>query len=241
MVKKPLIKLNKDFNPGEAKWCDEHGRLECTKWSRQRDQPCHGPAIRGTANCKTHSGGKITAMAKGEARINAWSALGESARTISASTAVMAMLQQSWLRAAVYSELLRRQVAAEGDMTEGLEQGGAEGEAPKTGGLVGYRYGMGGKEGILYRQGEAPRELVQLEAAERDRVVKYAKVAHDMGISDRLTAMAERWGEEVVNRLMLIMANLGLTPEQESKVPALIQAHLGTFELEGASEAEVPK
>jgi hypothetical protein len=237
-MKKPKVKLGKDFNPGEARWCDDHTRLECTGMSRQSGRECHAPALRGTNRCGIHSGGKRIARAKGAAKISAWSALGEAARSVSASTAVMAMLQQSWLRAAIYGEMLRRQVVTDGEAGSGIETGDAEAEgAPDvpggTGGLVGYRYGMGGKEGILYRQGEAARELVQLEAAERDRVVKYAKTAHDMGISDRMTALAERWGEEVVSRIMLIMDNLGLTPEQEMKVPALVQAHLASIDLEG--------
>jgi len=101
-----------------------------------------------------------------------------------------------------------------------------------TNGLIGYRYGMGGKEGILYQQSEEVRALVRLEAEERDRVVKYAKVAHDMGISERITSLAERWGDVVAGRVVNLLDALQLTPEQLALVPDLLALHLGSIDLD---------
>lgn len=217
-------------NPGGARWCDNHTRLECTA-NKSRDRGiCHGPAVRGTDKCTTHSGvTRQVAMVKGEARINAWSAIGRApdAGAIDSSAAVLGMLQQSWMRAHLYGALLQAQVERDGTDEAALEGG----EAEKANGLIGYRFGAAGKDGNIYAVSEEARALVGLEAQERDRVVKYAKVAHDMGISERMTSMAERWGEQVVNRLVIILGGLNLTPEQEALVPALIQAHLGSIEL----------
>jgi hypothetical protein len=134
----------------------------------------------------------------------------------------------TYLRLGAYSELLRRQVAKDGDQAEDLQ----ETDAPDASGLIGFRYGMGGKDGITYVQTEEIRALVALEAAERDRVVKYAKTAHDMGISDRLTSIAERWGDIVAGRIATMLDALQLTDEQAAMVPALLQTHLGSIEME---------
>lgn len=169
------------------------------------------------------------ARAKGEARITAWSALGGSP-DIDYRMAVLGVLHMTWLRLGAYGELLRRQVATEGDIPEGSEDFDPT-EEPKSSGLIGHRYGAGGKDGVIYVQSEEVRALVMLEAAERDRVVKYAKTAHDMGISDRLTSLAERWGDVVASRITLMLDALDLTPEQQAKMPALITTHLANIDV----------
>lgn len=224
-------RLNRENNPGNAKWCEEHNRLECTKRRSKGRGPCHGPAVRGIDACKTHGGVSVAvAQAKGEARITAWSAIGDAAKTVDYRMAVLGVLQMSWLRLAAYSELLRKQVVNEqGD----IETPGAieDGEAQENTGLIGYRFGAAGKDGNIYAVSEETRALVLLESQERDRVVKYAKTAHDMGISDRLTSLAERWGDVVATRITLMLDALDLTPEQAERVPVLIQAHLGSIDM----------
>jgi hypothetical protein len=139
----------------------------------------------------------------------------------------MGMLNQSWLRATALSELLRRQVVKDGEAAGEL----AEDDNPDMSGLIGFRYGAAGKDGNIFAQSEEARALVVLEAQERDRVVKYAAEAHKMGISERETELAERWGDLVITRLMNVLDALSLTPEQERRVPGLIQAHLGRIEV----------
>lgn len=224
------VAVSKDFNPGNARWCETHNRMECTKNRSKGRGPCHALAIRGTQACTTHVGVKTdVAKAKGEARITAWTAVGTGAETVDYKMAVLGVLQMSWLRLAAYSELLRRQVTAEHREPD-LEGFDPESEVEKSG-LVGFRYGAAGKDGNIYAVSEEVRALVTLESAERDRVVKYAKTAHDMGISDRLTNLAERWGDVVATRITLILEGLALSPEQSDRVPALIQAHLGSIDM----------
>lgn len=176
------------------------------------------------------------AKAQGEARITAWSATGGSP-DVDYRMAVLGVLQMTWLRLAAYSELLRRQVAIEGEVIEGDIADFDPSEEQKTSGLIGFRYGAAGRDGTVYVQSEEVRALVMLESAERDRVVKYAKTAHDMGISDRLTSLAERWGDIVASRISLILDSLDLSPEQQAKVPNLITAHLGSIDM---GVAELP-
>ena len=227
--------LGEHNNPGEARWCDDHKRLECTKRrsARQGTGQCHAFAVRGTNTCKTHGGHRLDVLrAKGQARITAWSAIGSppNGQRLEPGMAVLGMLQMSWLRAAAYGELLRQQVVTETPPEPDSEGFDPEGD-PQATGLIGYRYGAAGKDGTIYAVSEEVRALVALESAERDRVVKFAKTAHDMGISERLTGLAERWGDVVVTRIMLVLDALNLTPEQEAMVPALIQAHLGQIDV----------
>lgn len=231
------VKLNAENNPGAARWCGDHNRLECVKQRSKGRGDCHGPSVRGLNTCKIHSGYRIaTAQAKGQARITAWSAIGEPAggKTLDSGMAVLGMLQMTWLRAAAYGELLRQQVVKEGAGEVEI----SEGDFGDASGLIGFRFGAAGKDGAIYAVSEEVRALVGLEAAERDRVVKFAKVAHDMGISERITSLAERWGDVVVTRIMALLQGLDLTADQEARVPELIQAHLGSIDVGGTGDQE---
>jgi len=235
MVHVPGPKLDRENNPGNARWCEDHRRLECTKKSkRNADDVCHGPPIRGMDACKHHTGMKRPlAKAKGLVTINVWSAEGEhpNGKAPDSGMVVLALLQQSWMRCAAYGELLRIQVMADGAGDAINAEGFNPEDHVEVGGLIGFRYGAAGKEGHIYAVSEEARALVKLESEERDRAVKYAETAHKMGISTRLTDLAEKWGDAVVGRIMLVIAGLGLTPEQETLVPNLIQAHLSEIEI----------
>jgi hypothetical protein len=226
--------LDKNNNPGKARWCEDHGRLECTRNRTKGRGQCHQAAVRGTNACKNHSGYSLAVTkAQGESRITAWSPVGEVV-AVDASAAVLGVLQMTHLRLATYSELLRRQVVVDGDTAGDMQ----ETDSPEASGLIGHRYGMGGKDGITYIQTEEVRALVTLEAAERDRVVKYAKTAHDMGISDRLTNLAERWGDIVATRISLMLDSLNLSPDQAALVPQLLQLHLGSIDMSALGSSE---
>jgi|SRR6187549_1051971 len=228
------IRTTEDFNPGHARWCPEHTRLECTAQRRKNRGQCHQLARKGTDKCRTHAGysGNIH-RAQGQARISAWSPVGTGAK-MDAGVAVLSVLQMSWLRLAAYSALLQRQV------TQSPEEPGnpVTEDEPQASGLIGFRYGAAGKDGSIYVQSEEVRALVALEAAERDRVVRYAKTAHDMGISDRLTSLAERWGDVVAGRIAVMLEALVLTPEQAALVPGLLQKHLGTIDIDASDVIE---
>jgi hypothetical protein len=214
-------------NPGNARWCETHTRLECAKNKHGR-VPCHAIAIKGTNACTTHSGKlKELAIELGQATITAWTATGTP--TIDHRLTVLRVLEMSWLRLQAYARILESQVVKDGESTEGDDETHATEEVQGSG-LIGYRYGMGGKDGIVYRQTEEVRALVILEAAERDRVVRYAKTAHDMGISDRMLDIAATWTQTTTGKVMSLLDALQLTPEQWDRVPALIDIHFTSIE-----------
>lgn len=232
-----MPKLDQQNNPGMARWCEGHTRLECVRNRTKGRGQCHAPAVRGTDRCTKHGGVRREILrTKGEATISAWNAT-RGTPTIDYRMVVLATLQMTWLRLGAYSELLRRQVATDGEVAD---DPGTQ-DQPQASGLIGYRYGAAGKDGVVYVQNEETRALVNLEAAERDRVIRYAKVAHDMGISERLTNLAERWGDIVATRITLMFEALELTEAQAAMLPALVSTHLGSIDVEAVAGDDLAK
>jgi hypothetical protein len=205
-----------------ATWCEEHRRWECSKNSQRHAGRCHASAIRGTDACRNHAG-KPTSLAKaqGEA-VTAWSAL-SGTPAVSATEAVLGMLQMSWLRAHLYAALLEQQVEqAQADGEDDLDGPGlGAGGVGKGAGLVGHTYGAVKDIGV-YASGEAVRGLAMLEAQERDRCVRFAKTAHDMGIAEQQVRIAEHQGELLAEAIRRILAALDLSAEQQSRVPQVV-------------------
>lgn len=206
-----------DPKRGGARWCDEHRRWECARQRNRGRGTCHQPAVLGLPACRMHAGttGSV-ARAKGEA-LSAWSALAAADDggpvTVDPARAVMAMLHMSWLRVHLLAGLLERQVASDGAAAPEAGELGAVGHgdastAPgvpgATGGLVGHVYAADKQAGI-FASGEAVRALVQLEAGERDRCVRFAKTAHDMGIADREIELAETQARAVALALGAVL------------------------------------
>lgn len=179
------------------------------------------------------------AKAQGRARITAFSALG-AVPSIDPGLAVLASLHMSWLRAHLYASLLEEQVGREAEDAPGSWNGDADpddddGYGPRgvarqsspagVAGLIGHVYAADKVAGI-FASGEARRALVDLEAQERDRCVRFAKVAHDMGIAEREVRLAEQQGELMATVIRNILGDLALTPEQAELAPASIQRWL---------------
>ncbi len=197
----------------DQRWCPTHWRWECSKNSQRTKVGCHKPAIRGTATCDNHGGKKRELLkAQGEA-ITAWSALtGEP--TVDHNAAVIGMLNMSWARVHLYAQLLREQVeaaqAARGTDPEDAIGGGTRGAVGAGAGLVGHTY-AGGESGII-ATGEAIRALAVEEGKERDRCVRYAKTAHDMGIAERQIEAAEKYGAQLAGVMVRFARLLGRDP-----------------------------
>ncbi|MFI6793642.1 hypothetical protein ACIBG4_40560 [Nonomuraea sp. NPDC050383] len=191
--------------------CETHSRWECSKKSKRRPgDRCHASAIRGTNACRTHAGvSTAVAKARGEA-LSAWRAV-PGRQDVSPAEAVMAMLQMSWARVHIYAGLLEQQLA-EADPTRGTGYGE---------GLVGHTFSASPSVGV-YESGEAVRGLAQLEAAERDRCVRYAKTAHDMGIADREIRLAEAQGALLAGAISRILDGLELSAAQRALVPTIV-------------------
>ncbi len=208
----PMIRPRPPQTHPDQRWCETHWKWECSKHSKRRPgDDCHAPAIKGTAACRVHAG-KRTDLAKAQgAAITAWSALtGEP--VVSAHDAVLGMLNMSWARVHLYAGLLREQVEAAQGAREGDDAagGGLRGGVGAGVGLVGHTF-AGSESGPL-ATGEAIRGLAQLEAQERDRCVRYAKTAHDMGIADAQIRLAETQGATLARVMVRFARLLGRDP-----------------------------
>lgn len=223
-------------DPFGARWCAEHEWWECTRQRSKGRGVCHGNAIDGTDACRMHAGVPTeVAKAQGQARITAFSALGGTP-SIEPGYAVLASLHLSWLRLHLYASLLEQQVGAEADEPVGSWNGDLEDEdsgrgvgrqqSPAgTAGLIGHTFAADKQAGV-FASAEAVRALVALEAQERDRVVRFAKTAHDMGIAEREVKLAESQGALLAAVVRGILGDLDLTPVQLERAPEVIQRHL---------------
>jgi hypothetical protein len=189
-----------------ARWCPEHSRWECS--ANKPDH--HASAVRGMAKCRHHVGKQLDlAKTQGEANLAAWSAVaGREQEPLDLGQTVMEQLRVAVIRADIYGELLRIQISDE-----------------EIGGLVGPSYAAG-RDGQRVETGEQVRALVKLEAEWRDRVVKYAEVAHRMGIATRVIELAQGQAEIVVLafRAALEVAGAELLPGVRA---AMVETFLG--------------
>lgn len=181
--------------------------------------------------------------------ITAFSALG-GVPSIEPGYAVLASLHLSWLRLHLYAGLLEEQVGAEHDEPVGSWNGDLEDEDFGRGvgrqsspagsaGLIGHTFAADKQAGV-FASAEAVRSLVVLEAQERDRVVRFAKVAHDMGIAEREVKLAESQGQLLASVVRNILGDLELTAEQQERAAGVIQrrfreAAVGELEQAGGA------
>ena len=210
-----------------AVWCDEHGRWECASNSKRTASRCHGSAITGSDRCRMHAG-RSAAMTKalGEANLLAWSteaARAEGAASLPAldpGTVVLDQLRVAVLRADVYGELLRWQLELD-------DLDGAGGGGRVAAGLVGTTYAAS-RDGARVETGEQVRALARMEAEWRDRVVRFAKTAHDMGIADAQIELQQAQAELVVSAFLAALAAIpGLLPVARQEALTAFLAGLG--------------
>lgn len=195
-----------------AVWCEDHDRWECSRVSRRSQTRCHGNAIRGRSSCRMHAGRPAAVeKALGEAALAAWSteAADADAAPLDLGRVVMDQLRVAVMRADLYGEMVRWQLETEDE-----------------GGLVGKTFAAG-RDGARVESGEQVRALVRLEAEWRDRAVRFAKTAHDMGIDQRHVELEQAKAEQVVGAVRLGLAALpGLLPADRD---AFLRAFLGAL------------
>lgn len=181
-----------------ARWCEQHGRWECSKRTKAATE-CHGSAVAGVDRCRMH-GGRSSAVLKavGEANLLVWSteAAGDAALpALDPGRVVMDQLRLAVMRADLLGQLLREQLTADDEH-----------------GLVGLSYAAG-REGQRVETGEQVRGLARLEAEWRDRVVRFAKTAHDMGIAEQHVRLEQERAQLVVAAFMAALDVGQLLPE----------------------------
>jgi hypothetical protein len=139
---------------------------------------------------------------------------------------LLRLVAQSARRAQFYASLLERAYA--GDDGVPAELAGAGLRA-----LVGHRHVLG-PEGVPVAVAEDLRGLVRLEAEERDRCARFAKLAVDAGIAEREVAARERWGREIAFVLERVLDQLPLSAEQRVAARPMVAAELRVIEGEAS-------
>ncbi|WP_052373124.1 hypothetical protein [Amycolatopsis taiwanensis] len=229
----------------------QDGRIKRDPDGKAITRPCKAEAIRGGKVCRMHGGNakQVKAKAAVRAEVMAWG-LGNT--TVDPAETLLKLLSQSAARAEHYSRLLadaydaaeRLKTAHDAHqlLTTGRGDSGDEDTEPAavqqargdldriftTGGvaaLVGNTYSAS-NNGSVYATGEAIRGLAQLEATERDRCARFAKLALDAGIAERQVRLAERQGALIEQVLTSVFADLGLTDQQLKEAPAALRRAL---------------
>lgn len=178
---------------------------------------CRRFAIRGGAVCPTHGGSirRVKAAAerrhvRQQAEVEFRNTFGDPAGDVDPSTAVLEQLTWShahvvWLREKVRDidpDALVWGVVSETDHQATEFPGVDKAFAAK------------------------PNVWLALYAEERDRLVRIAKIAHDMGIEERRVALAERVGSLMADLLRGVLDELDLTDEQQGAARLAVPRHL---------------
>ena len=201
---------------------------KCTA-QRTNGTPCKRWAVAGATVCPTHGGRApqvkaAAARRQAEARIER--ELGDLADfradgsgSVDPIGALQRLLNRSERRVEFYAELLQRQYdIAERNQTDADLPPGIKA-------LIGHKYAVVG-EGEILPVEEAIRALVELEAAERDRCAKYAKLALDAKLDERLTTAHETQVNLVADALGAALADMGLSHGQQQEAARRVAQHL---------------
>lgn len=81
----------------------------------------------------------------------------------------------------------------------------------------------------------APHVIVTMYNDERDRLMRYAKMCRDANVDERLVAVAEAQANWVTSILDAVFLALVLTPDQEARLPEVIEATLSALPAGGPS------
>jgi hypothetical protein len=192
----------------------------CTAQSVRSGERCRRWAIEGAEVCPTHGGrtpqvkaaaARRRAEAQVERELGALADFRADGGTVDPIGALQRLLNRSERRVEFYSELLQRQYdIAERNQTDADLPPGIKA-------LIGHKMAVAGIEGRLVPVEEAIRALVELEAAERDRCAKYAKLALDAKLDERLTTAHETQVNMVADALGAALAEMGLSHGQQQE------------------------
>lgn len=170
-------------------------------------RPCRRNPRKGADVCPSH-GGNAPAVRKNaivRSNLEAWGIEDAPARDPGA--LLLRMIAQSAYRAERYAEAIAAAVA--------------EAESLKAA-LVGDQLVMDPSTGKLHKTSDYIRGLTRLEAEERDRVVRYSKVAIDARLSERAVRVAEREGAMIAQVLDFVFDKIGITDDQRSMLPTVL-------------------
>lgn len=190
---------------------------------------CDAHPVKGSTICRRHlANPKARANAAVRAEVMAWrldDATADPGQTL------LRLLTQAAHRAGLYGLLLEQQYDA-------AEAGDAAAELPAgVRALIGHRYTV--SDGTRWPVAEAIRGLVDLEGQERDRAARYAKLALDAGIAERLVRLEEDKAAALVAMLRGLLSDLaaifpGLDP-RDPRVSVIVTSRLRALEAGSAA------
>lgn len=214
----------------EPKPLSATGAVRCGSPSQRSGEQCGANALRGTVppRCRHHAGNtKARAKAAVRAEVSDW---GLNDEHVDPGEQLLKLLAQSARRAARYSlqlelafEAARAEAQVRRDEATAAALGGDDrtdwedrlrvphGVPDGVGALVGVTVGSSEARG-LYAKGEELRGLVRVEADERDRCARFAKLALDAGINERLVRIQEDQIAQVIAMVRRLVVGLGLSP-----------------------------
>lgn len=204
-----------------ARWCEEHDRWECSAKKPNH----HAPAIRGMDKCRHHVG-RSTAVAKalGEANLMAWTteAISRDLEPLDPGEVVLNQMRVAVMKADLLGVMVRWQL-----------------EVDDEAGLVGTTW-TSGADGARVESGERVRALVTEEGVWRDRAVRYAKTAHDMGIDNRRIEIEESVAQRILGSFLdaMALARDVLTAELRARMADAFLEGLGHEPVVVAGEVE---
>lgn len=199
------------MRPAErGRWCEDHQRWECVSPRKNSRGPCHSPHMVGDGDrCRMHLGKKAKDVIAESAARKAVVAYGLP-RDISPTEALLEEVRYTaghvaWLRGKV------REIE-DGDLVWGVTE-----ETDKQASEF---------PGIDVTRAAKPNVWLELYYRERQHLVAVTKTAIAAGIEERRVRLAEQQGALVAQVIRAILADLALTPEQESRVPEIVPRHL---------------
>lgn len=215
---------------------DHRGRPGCTghiSSGPRKGEPCTKSRRRGQSVCDSHGGRARQNVAAAERRQHERVAA-EAVETLGLPVDISptdALLEEvrwtaghvRWLRRKV-QELQDRPSHAVTSLTDGSDLGYGD---PRSVGALTWgttKVTTGDSKGTT--QEARPSIWYDLYARERDHLVKVSQAAIRAGVEERRVRLAEQQGELVGNVIMAILADLGLSPEQQTRVGEVVPRHL---------------
>lgn len=167
---------------------------------------CKNWSIKGGAVCRVH-GGKSPQIARRAAVRYELATWGVDDEKVDASEQLLRLLAQSSRRVSLYSDLLEAEYRSEAELGQAMGASGLKA-------LIGHKFDLT-KDGLPVAVEEAIRGLVELEAQERDRCARFAKLAIDAGLEERRVQIEEGQASMVAKILSAALAEVGLADRSD--------------------------
>lgn len=194
------------------------GARRCWGRSKQKGGQCGSAALAGQNVCRHHGGASQQARAKAQERL-----VEERARGLMATygrkietTATEALLDEVQWTAGHVAWLRERVQEIEAAAAPGSESALVWGVTKKKTG--GEDWGQ--------TEEAVPNVWLKLYQTERAHLVKVCSEAIKAGIEERRIRLAESQGQLVAHAIRAILADLGLTGEQQARVSEVVPRHL---------------